>query len=506
MLDETRPLLPRDAQPLGETIETGREGRAHDRDGRPTADGAPESGTRAELALAWQLEGKPLQRALLADPLISLGSHADNTVVIEHATVSRFHARLQLRGDGRVWLRDLGSKNGTRVDGAQISEAELQAGMRVRLGDLELRVERASLGQALEALPGMVARDPIMAPVVALLGKAARSRIPVVLRGETGTGKEVAARALHAKSERASGPFVAINCGAISPELAEAELFGHEKGAFTGAVASAPGAFGAADGGTLFLDEIAELPLNLQVKLLRALESDEVKPVGAARARKVDARIVCASHRELRACVRAGSFREDLYYRLQGVEILLPPLRARPRDIVAIAEKLLQREGEGARLLPDARAALLAHSWPGNARELIHTLRLALLLKEGTHLRASDLRLEAPLTPREPRVFVSLPEPVFAIPEPRDFEPETPHYASQASRFEPPPRCADPIAPYGDAVDEAAPACTLQELEERAIRASFARHRGHRRAMCDELGMSKSSLQRRLIEYRLEEP
>src|SRR5437762_265679 len=166
---------------------------------------------------------------------------------------------------------------------------------------------------------------PALGAALDLLKRAAPSRLPVLIQGESGSGKEVAARAVHELSSRAAGPFVPVNCGAIAAEVAEAELFGHERGAFTGAVQSSIGAFGAAESGTLFLDEIGDLPLALQVKLLRALESGEVKPVGAPRPRRMDVRVVCATHRDLRAEVRRGAFREDLYYRLCGVVVRLPP-------------------------------------------------------------------------------------------------------------------------------------------------------------------------------------
>jgi DNA-binding NtrC family response regulator len=436
---------------------------------RPTEDGAPQPEILpGSMVIAWQEPGRIVERVVLSEGLLSIGSHPDNSLVLQDAQVSRFHCRLHAREDGTVWLRDLGSRNGSLVDGVRVVEIELSPGARITLGTQALRIERQGVMAALDALPGMVARDPIMAPAVALLRKAAPSRLPVTLRGETGTGKEVAARALHALSTRAQGPFIAINCGAIAADLAEAELFGHERGAFTGAIASAPGAFGAADGGTLFLDEIGELPLSLQVKLLRALESDEVKPVGAARSRKVDVRILCATHRDLRKLVQRGEFREDLFYRLQGVEIVLPPLRARPRDILAIAEKVLAREAEGVTLTAEAKSALLSHPWPGNARELIHTLRLALLLREGNHLHANDLRLELP------------------PPDDRDEEPD-----DTASLT-----CSEPFANYGSLR-------TLCEMEETAVRSAHKRHGGHRRAMCDELGISKSSLLRKLNGYGL---
>jgi transcriptional regulator with PAS, ATPase and Fis domain len=471
MLDETkRDPLSQAQSPLQLRPFTQRPRTAHlqNQATRPTEDGAPQPEiSPGSMVIAWQEPGRIVERVVLSEGLLSIGSHPDNSLVLQDAQVSRFHCRLHAREDGTVWLRDLGSRNGSLVDGVRVVEIELSPGARITLGTQALRIERQGVMAALDALPGMVARDPIMAPVVALLRKAAPSRLPVTLRGETGTGKEVAARALHALSPRAQGPFIAINCGAIAADLAEAELFGHERGAFTGAIASAPGAFGAADGGTLFLDEIGELPLSLQVKLLRALESDEVKPVGAARSRKVDVRILCATHRDLRKLVQGGEFREDLFYRLQGVEIVLPPLRARPRDILAIAEKVLAREAEGVTLTAEARSALLSHPWPGNARELIHTLRLALLLREGNHLHADDLRLELP-------------------PEDREEEPDDTSSLT----------CSEPFANYGSLR-------TLGEMEESAVRSAYKRHGGHRRAMCDELGVSKSSLLRKLNGYGL---
>src|SRR5207248_7324842 len=198
-------------------------------------------------------------------------------------------------------------------------------------------------------------------------------------------------RASHEVSDRSGGPFVPLNFGAVSRELAEAELFGHEKGAFTGAITSAPGAFGAADGGTLFLDEIADLPSRLQVTLLRALEAGEVKPVGAPKPRCIDVRVVCATHQDLRLRVREGAFREDLFYRLRGVTVELPPLRARPRDVLPLAEHFLPPRTT---LSSDARAALLSHSWPGNVRELRHVVQLAALLSESKVIRAHALHFD----------------------------------------------------------------------------------------------------------------
>ena len=393
---------------------------------------------------------------------VSVGADTTNQVVLEDRYVSRFHCRLLPHG-GRWLLKDLASTNGTFLDGARIAEADVDAGARIRVGSAELRIEQTA--PRLQAtLPGLVARDPALAPVLELLRRAAPSSLPVTILGESGTGKEVAARALHELSDRSGGPFVPLNCGAISRELAEAEVFGHEKGAFTGAIASAPGAFGAADGGTLFLDEIADLPSRLQVTLLRALEAGEVKPVGAPKPRCIDVRIVCATHQDLRLRVREGAFREDLFYRLRGVTVELPPLRARPRDILPLAEHFLPPDRSFA---PDARAALLAHPWPGNVRELRHVVQLASLLSEAQVIRAYALRFDD----SPPRAWA--------------------------------PRVCEPgaTAPAESAVELRGR--TLYELEELAIRAALARHGGNRRAVSAELGIARSSLLRKLDALRL---
>ena len=393
---------------------------------------------------------------------VSVGADTTNQVVLEDRYVSRFHCRLLPHG-GRWLLKDLASTNGTFLDGARIAEADVDAGARIRVGSAELRIEETA--PRLQAtLPGLVTRDPALAPVLELLRRAAPSSLPVTILGESGTGKEVAARALHELSDRSGGPFVPLNCGAISRELAEAELFGHEKGAFTGAITSAPGAFGAADGGTLFLDEIADLPSRLQVTLLRALEAGEVKPVGAPKPRCIDVRVVCATHQDLRLRVREGAFREDLFYRLRGVTVELPPLRARPRDILPLAEHFLPPDRSFA---PDARALLLAHPWPGNVRELRHVVQLASLLSEAQVIRAYALRFDD----SPPRAWA--------------------------------PRVCEPgaTAPAESTVELRGR--TLYELEELAIRAALARHGGNRRAISAELGIARSSLLRKLDALRL---
>ncbi|MFP2905595.1 sigma-54 interaction domain-containing protein, partial [Pyxidicoccus sp. 3LFB2] len=223
-------------------------------------------------------------------------------------------------------------------------------------------------------LPGFIAASPSMKRLRAELARLSASRATVIVTGESGSGKELVARAIHTLSTRAQRPYVAFNCAAVPRELFEGQLFGHRRGAYTGASTDHPGVIRAAHGGTLFLDEIGELPLEVQPKLLRFLENGEVFPLGEIRPVEVDVRVVAATHRDLAQLVREGRFREDLYYRLQVVPVRVPPLRERREDVVALARhfvRLLTPEGQAPpQLGPDALAALVAHPWPGNVREL----------------------------------------------------------------------------------------------------------------------------------------
>jgi two-component system response regulator AtoC len=246
-----------------------------------------------------------------------------------------------------------------------------------------------------------------MQEVLRQLRKVAPQKTTVLVTGESGTGKELVARAIHELSPRAALPFVAVNCGAIPSELLESELFGHVRGAFTDETRTRKGLAEEADGGTLFLDEIGELPLGLQVKLLRFLEDEEVRPLGDVRARRVDVRVIAATARDLRRAVAAGEFREDLLYRLDVVGVRLPPLRERQGDIAALAAHFLARHARlrpelgTPRLSDEAREALLAHRWPGNVRELEHALERAVVLAEGPVIREDDLpdTVRAPARP-----------------------------------------------------------------------------------------------------------
>ena len=249
----------------------------------------------------------------------------------------------------------------------------------------------AKAASASQEIGGFVGSSPGMKQIYSMIRNIGRSTATVFITGESGTGKEIAAQAIHKQSTRRAGPFIAINCGAIPKDLLESEVFGHLKGSFTGAISDKLGAAAAADGGTLFLDEICEMDLALQTKLLRFLQTSMIQPVGAVEPRKVDVRIVCATNRDPQDEVRAGRFREDLYYRLHVVPIQMPPLRERGEDVIEIAEKLLSRfaqeEGKAfQRLSLQARQALLDYPWPGNVRQLENVLRNAVVLHDGPEI------------------------------------------------------------------------------------------------------------------------
>jgi two-component system, response regulator FlrC len=261
----------------------------------------------------------------------------------------------------------------------------------------------------------LVVADPVSIELVGLAERVAASEATVLIAGESGTGKEVLARLLHRLSPRAKGPFVALNCAAIPDNMLEALLFGHEKGAFTGAHEARAGKFEQAAGGTLLLDEISEMDINLQAKLLRVLQEREVERIGARAPIRLDVRVIATTNRDLRQQIAAGRFREDLYYRLGVFPLLAPALRDRPGDILPLARHFLQRAAGGTRPAPaladDAAALLASHTWPGNVRELQNLLQRAVILCSGNVIRARDLRLEAPAAARAPVPSAVAPNP-----------------------------------------------------------------------------------------------
>ncbi len=283
------------------------------------------------------------------------------------------------------------------------------------LEESRVRREAAALRTTLRerfSPAGFVGRSRAMRDVLDLVARVARTDAPVLVTGETGTGKGLVARTLHAESARAGGPFVTVNCAALPEALLESELFGHVKGAFTGATQDRKGLFAEADRGTVFLDEIGDLPLALQAKLLHVLESRAVRPVGASRERPVDVRIVAATHRDLRERLRAGAFREDLLYRLEVIPLHLPPLRDRPEDVPLLVEKFLAEARRRHPASPverfsrEALAALVDHRWPGNVRELAHVVERVVLLAGSAEVALSDL----PAAVRQPPAPAGAPE------------------------------------------------------------------------------------------------
>jgi DNA-binding NtrC family response regulator len=314
--------------------------------------------------------------------IVRIGSGTDNDLCLTDGAVSRRHLEVRLRGD-EVHVVDLSSTNGTNVDGVRVMEAILAPASLIRVGSTAIRATPVADPVVVPLSPrssfgGLLGQSPAMREAFAILERAAPTEATVLITGETGTGKELAAEGLHVHSPRADGPFVTIDCGAIAATLVESELFGHVRGAFTGAAGDRRGVFEEADGGTLFLDEIGELPLEMQPKLLRALEKREVRRVGASTAKKVDVRVVAATNRDLAVEVNRGNFREDLYFRLAVVEVLLPPLRSRRADVPTLVRHFMDQFAPGAALISDEMMqALAARPWPGNVRELRNAVERA---------------------------------------------------------------------------------------------------------------------------------
>jgi len=405
-------------------------------------------------------------RTKLSQPSIRLGSATGNDVVLTDSTVSRHHAQIRITTQGLV-VRDLGSTNGTFCDGVRVIEAYLRPDMTCALGEAQLRVTREfearhyEVGQE-QSLGSLVGASAPMRELYGLLRAVAPSSATVLISGESGSGKEVVARTLHQLSGRL-GPLVVFDASVTDPEMVRNDLFGHVKGAFTGAAGPREGAFRRAHGGTLFIDEIGELPLELQPRLLRALESREVVPVGSDEPTKVDVRVVAATHRDLNAMVRQGDFRSDLFFRLSVLTVPVPPLRSIKEDIPLLVGNLAQQLGFRCQLSVAAIEALSRYHWPGNVRELRNVLERAAVLCRDPEIRPEHLRL---------------PE---SQPEPPTQDAVRADWAATASDAQP----------------------HLRDLERNMIQQALARNGNNKSAAARELGISLSTLKRRVAQFGL---
>ncbi len=434
---------------------------------------------------------------------LTIGRAAENDLCIDDPAVSRRHA--VLHAGPPLEIEDLGGANGTHLSRAaerggngatavltRISSrsAALAVGDHLNFGAAVAVVRReAPAGGAAADDDEVVIRDPEMRRVYEQAARAAQGQLPVLVLGETGVGKEVLARAVHRASATRSGkPFLAVNCAALSESLLESELFGHEKGAFTGALQARPGLFEAAEGGTVFLDEVGDLPLVIQVKLLRVLEQREVLRVGARAPRPVDVRFVSATNKDLEAAAAAGDFREDLYFRLNGISLTLPPLRARPADVpwlvqrfLGLASRQMDRATQPA-LSPEVLSALQAYAWPGNVRELRHVIERAVVLAPG------DVILPEHLPPK-----------LLAAASGRDdggAGPRTPGAGILRTPARP--------APPSDAKDRLRRE-VLAEEKQRLVDA-LAQCDGNQTRAAEVLGISRRTLINRIVEFDLPRP
>ncbi|MHB8419095.1 MAG: sigma 54-interacting transcriptional regulator [Myxococcales bacterium] len=455
---------------LGEVSLTFHEGGA---DGEPRTAADPLGQRETLPGRLWLTVREPGSRtpprrvAVPKEGALVLGASAGAHVLLPHPTVSGEHARLW-RETGRLRLEDAASRNGTLVNQVPIERCTLPLGAAVRIGPFELQVtaeeEEAAAPAALEELHGIFTAHDSVRKLFPLLARIAEDRCPVVVFGETGTGKEGVAQALHALGPRAGAAFVAVNCGAIPEGLVDSHLFGHVKGAFTGAVSDEPGCFRRADGGTIFLDELGELPPAVQPKLLRVLQEGEVQPVGASKVERVDVRVVAATHRDLRKEMAEGRFRADLYYRLVVAVLELPPLRERGEDAVLLFERFF-RLANPEYLVPAvteaAKARLRAHRWPGNIRELQNVARRA-RLKAG---RSATLG-----------------------PEGLSFDPLGPPGPASAADD------SDAIRPLG---------LSLRDIERAVLAIVLRQNAGSQRAAALQLGISRTTLVKKLREYGL---
>jgi two-component system, NtrC family, response regulator AtoC len=376
--------------------------------------------------------------------ILTVGRAPEAAVRVEDPSVSRLHIRIHMGDVPKV--EDLGSANGTRIAGARLHPNELTPlppGQVVELGNSWVMIanstQTASTTRAAEPpeisspgdeRDGLVVKDPAMRNLHRMIERVALGDISVLLYGETGVGKEVFARRIHAISPRADKPFLGLNCAALAATLLESELFGYERGAFTGAVQTKPGLLETAQGGTLLLDEIGEMPLNIQVKLLRVLEERQVLRIGGTRPRPIDVRLLSATNRHLESAIEDGTFRRDLFFRLNGITLEIPPLRDRPSEIEPLARRFAEVAARrmGATSRPEIETVvwerLLRYQWPGNIRQLRNVMERAVVLSDGGPITIDDFPVDTYVgpAPRAPVAKPTFPKPAGAEPEDDDAE------------------------------------------------------------------------------------
>jgi two-component system, NtrC family, response regulator AtoC len=449
--------------------------------------------SRPHVLAMW--DGGSISRPVSDGESLTIGRAADCDVVVDHPSVSRRHALLTVGATAHI--EDLGSANGTRIGDVVLRPSEravLEQGQAASIGAALLVVHgtfdssdrRPALAPARSPHrdpqdEATVVNDDATRRIHEVVALVAQSSIPVLLLGETGVGKDVLAESIHRRSSRAPRPFVRVNCAAMPSALLESELFGYERGAFTGAARAKAGLVESADAGTMFLDEIAEMEPTMQAKLLHVLERGEVMRIGSTRPRSVDVRFVAATNRDIDQLVADGSFRKDLYFRLKGMSIVIPPLLSRPSEIAPLAQLFLERACNGLnrsplQIAPSALECLQRYPWPGNVRELRHVMERAAVLCTGAAVEMTHLPLECTLASST------------AAPTP----------GAEGRRLEP---TSPPSGPMRDEVRRAA-----QSLERKRIVDALERCSGNQSAAARLLGISRRTLVARLAEYNIPRP